>query len=274
MHVSSNANRVGRVMFSEDNRLATGIGLIVFALVGVAIALMRGPLAGIALSDTRVLAAVIGGCFALIGIVLSTAMTLLVGWWKDRKERTTVASALLSELYAQADLVVMCGSISNDHAARKQPMFVGRLEPYLPPTAVLFASLASKLPLLPPKAVSGLVAFHGAVEKGARLLSLLEKPLPPSMADMQNNLNMTRLNATNLHATPIIAKGWQSAAYLAVSAIKSLREFSSDASGGPEAEKIDKLMEELAEIALKAGTPRILERAQPPKSSSLAFVDV
>jgi hypothetical protein len=255
-------------MFEDNEKLAKGIGLTILFLLPVVLWALT-QFGWLSIGDPRVQAALI----TITGFALTALLNISVAWWKERRERFSVASALLSELYAQADLVAMCGSISNDHALRKHPMYVGRLEPYLPPTPVLFASLASRLPMLPPKAVSGLVAFHGAVEKGTKLLSLLEKAQPPTMSDTQTHLNTSRLQSTNLHATLAIAKGWQSAAYLAVSAIKSLREFSSESKRGPEAEKIDKLMEELAEIALKEGTPRIPKRALPPKSSSLAFVE-
>ena len=232
------------------------VGTLVLALVGFGTSHWR-TLLGFATADARITAAIIYGTFTLVGIVLSAGVTVVVAGWKERRERNSIATVLLTEIMAQADMIATLGSYANAESSANRRMYPEELARSRPPEAAIYKALADRIVLLSPEAASAVVTFYGATERAKQLSELLpERAAPQSSRDAFNNLSVFRTKSDVAELQPRVVDGFRAAARNGVAAIKALRPYVKASRIGVGSKKVEGLIEELAQIALANGTPR------------------
>jgi hypothetical protein len=110
---------------------------------------------------------------AIVGALLGGGVAQAREWWKDRQQRSRVATVLASEILGQADVCVTCGSVANygEYQLRAdQEWTTAMFLSLLPPEPSAYKSLVGQLPLLDPRSVSLVITFYGSVE-GAKHIS-------------------------------------------------------------------------------------------------------
>lgn len=237
----------------DDNWLAMSIGLFVLALFSTLTYFGFDYVAAWISKDARIAAAIIAGGFTLTGIVISTMLGLFVSWMKDRRERTRLASALMFEVYAQADMVAASGSLANRLLRQRGPILRRWMAQVEPPPPVIYPAIADKLVLLPAEATSSIIAFYGAINRARGLTSTLQEEL----SDFEQIRAESRVQERS--ENPLarrVSDCWKAASINGVKAIKSLRPYVREAQSGENGEKLDRLIEELAQIGLQDASPR------------------
>jgi hypothetical protein len=164
--------------------------------------------------DTNIVAALIGAGVAALGFPATVGFTLWHDHYKESRERGRVASALLVELIAQADMARVLGEAAHlDNALPVRENFA-RLTP-TPPT--VYSALADRLTLLPAQHASCVVAFYGGVGWARSLVSGL-----PSTADYEAKDRNLQRNASN--DLERLKQATSGAAFNAILAIRKLDE--------------------------------------------------
>ena len=125
--------------------------------------------------DTSITAALIGAGVAATGFAATIGFTLLYDLHKERKERGRVASAIMVELMAQADMARALGEAAHMKDALPVRESFARLMPTDP---TVYIALADRLTLLPANTASRVIAFYGALGWARELVGHL-----PSTAD-------------------------------------------------------------------------------------------
>ena len=117
--------------------------------------------------DTTITAALIGAIVAAVG---SVGFTLWYDHQKERKERGRVASAIMVELMAQADMARALGEAAHIKDALPVRESFARLMPTEP---TVYPALADRLTLLPASTSSRVIAFYGALGWARELVGYL-----------------------------------------------------------------------------------------------------
>lgn len=117
------------------------------------------------MDDTNILAAFVGAVF---GVACSSAFTIWYSARERRRETTTVATALLTEVLLQADFIELIsntvrGALTSGQLQPSPAAFRENLQIALPPPPVMYTALAGRAALLGPDAVRNLIQFYGAL---------------------------------------------------------------------------------------------------------------
>jgi hypothetical protein len=165
--------------------------------------------------DTSLTAALIGAGVAATGFMATVGFTIWYDQCKERRERGRVASAIMIELMAQADMARALGEAAHMKDARPVRENFARL---MPPHPTVYSALADRLTLLPASTSSRVIAFYGALGWARELVGHL-----PTTAEHSEN----RDSSNNQQATNTLVRLQQAtsgAAYTGIFAIRGLDE--------------------------------------------------
>ncbi|MEM8971979.1 MAG: hypothetical protein AAGD43_07960 [Pseudomonadota bacterium] len=240
--------------FAADSKVLFGLlALVVLGLLWVITSDDALALLSAAAGEARVLAAIIIAIGTVTGVVLSAVVGLVKDWQADRSERIRLATALLHEIYGHADMIAACGSLANAKVQHDQLLTHGEMIRFEPPKPLVYPAVVEKITLFPHMDAGSIVAFYGSMETAKQITHILPDRQPEAGDQKQfvaNQANMARDRS---------AMAWRGAATNTVKAIKSLQPYSRESSAGEGKEKLDSLMEELAEVSINHGSPRFKE---------------
>lgn len=231
-------------MILEEYKLATVIGIVVLTVSGAAITILSGPFGSMIGRDSRIFAAFIYGCFTMVGIILSTLLSLLAAWLKERRDRRRLASALMAEVYAFADLAAHAGQAARARSLSMQVLTQIELSRYQIPSTIVYAALAERLMLLPGKEASSIVSFYGAIGRVEKVMNFWNASFTHASIESAQAAQISAREQTNQ-----LADAWTRAAQNGIHAIEALRPFMAEARRSGAAKQLDALISRLNEVA-------------------------
>ena len=199
-------------------------------------------------NDARVIAAIITTSGAIFGVIIAGIISIAREVWSHRRERRSVATALLLETYSQCDSIANCGSIANAALKTSSPNL--KLDEFIVPAKPrVFMALAPRISTLPTNASRSVIAFYSSTQAANVLAKKSpEVALPDeTQSEFHKKINQQKQN---------LSIAYKLAAHYGLQAMTTLEKFSDI--NKDERKAMESLKEELSLIATKDAHPRVM----------------